>query len=55
MKYIYIVTVSYRSGHIMSCLSFRDESKARDHYTDMIVKYPRCKVELTAMRDYENI
>ena len=55
MKHIYTVTVYHRGGHPMSILSFRDEREARDHYTDMLVKYPRCKVELTSMRDYEKI
>lgn len=29
----------------VSSLTFRDEKKARDHFTDMLVKYPDCNVE----------
>lgn len=55
MKHIYLVTIYTPGGHPVSSLSFRDEKKARNYYTDMLVKYPRCKIELTAMRDYENL
>ena len=38
-------TVSiYFPGRISS-LSFRDEKKARDYYTDMLLKYPNYNVE----------
>ena len=30
----------------VSSLSFNDEKKARDYFTDMLVKYPNYKVEL---------
>ena len=46
MKSEYLVVVSNAIGHILSCLNFKDERKARDYYTDMLVKYPNCKVEL---------
>lgn len=46
MKHIYTVTVYHRGGHPMSILSFRDEKKARDHYTDMLMMYPTYNVEL---------
>lgn len=45
MKSECLVVVSNARGYIISCLSFKDERKARDHYTDMLVKYPDCKVE----------
>lgn len=36
----------YQGGDYISSLSFRDEKKARDHFTDMLIKYPIYKVEL---------
>ena len=42
----YSVIVTSGKGYILSFLSFKDERKARDHYTDMLVKYPDYKVEL---------
>lgn len=33
-------------GAFVSSLTFKDERKARDYYTDMLVKYPNAKVEL---------
>lgn len=41
----YSVIVTNGRGFILSCLSFKDERQARDHYTDMLVKYTDCKVE----------
>lgn len=37
----------YQGGDRLSSLTFRDERKARDHYTDMLLKYPKYNVELT--------
>lgn len=45
MRQEYIVVLSNASVRILSCLSFKDEMKARDYYTDMLVQYPNCKVE----------
>lgn len=49
----YTVTVTcpgrgkYMGGaYTISSLSFYDEKKARDHHTDMLVRYPDCNVEL---------
>lgn len=36
----------YQGGDRLSSLTFRDERKARDYYTDMLLKYPNAKVEL---------
>ena len=37
----------YSGGsYTVSSLSFNDEKKARDHYTDMLLKYPNYNVEL---------
>jgi len=41
----YTVTVSTSKGYMFSCLTFTDEKKARDHYTDMLLKYPNYNVE----------
>ena len=41
----YTVTVSTRKGYMFSCLTFNDKDKARDHYTDMLVRYPNAHVE----------
>lgn len=35
-----------RGGAYVSSLTFKDERKARDYYTDMLLKYPNAKVEL---------
>ena len=52
-SYTYTVTITkpgrgkYMGGdYVVSSLSFRDEKKARDHYTDMLLKYPNYNVEL---------
>ena len=49
----YTVTVTYPGrgkymggDYTISSLSFKDEKKARDHYTDMLLKYPNYNVEL---------
>lgn len=36
----------YTGGAYVSSLTFKDERKARDYYTDMLLKYPNAKVEL---------
>lgn len=36
----------YQGGDKVSSLTFRDEKKARDYYTDMLLKYPDYNVEL---------
>ncbi len=36
----------YTGGAFVSSLTFKDERKARDYYTDMLLKYPNAKVEL---------
>lgn len=48
----YTVTVTcpgrgkYMGGdYTISSLSFKDEKKARDYYTDMLLKYPNYNVE----------
>ena len=46
MTYTVIVTRRTRFGdYSVSSLTFTDERKARDHYTDMLLKYPNCNVE----------
>lgn len=35
----------YQGGDKVSSLTFRDECKARDYYTDMLLKYPKYNVE----------
>lgn len=35
----------YQGGDKVSSQTFKDERKARDHYTDMLVKYPNYNVE----------
>lgn len=48
----YIVSVyypgrgRYQGGDKVSSQTFTDEKKARDHYTDMLLKYPKYNVEL---------
>lgn len=49
----YTVTVTrpgrgkYMVGdYTISSLSFKDEKKARDYYTDMLLKYPNYNIEL---------
>ena len=37
----------YQGGDRVSSLTFRDERKAHDYYTDMLLKYPKYNVELT--------
>lgn len=48
---MYSVTVSrpgrggYQGGeYVLSFLRFRDERKARDYYTDCLIKYPKWDV-----------
>ena len=36
----------YQGGDKVSSLTFRDERKARDSSTDMLLKYPNYNVEL---------
>lgn len=37
----------YMGGdYTISSLTFKDERKARDYYTDMLLKYPNYNVEL---------
>lgn len=50
MTYTVVVTRpgfgKYTGGdYRVSSLTFTDEKKARDHYTDMLMMYPRYKVE----------
>ena len=46
MSYTVIVTKRTRGGdYAVSSLTFRDERKARDHYAEMLVRYPNCNVE----------
>ena len=33
------------SDYSVSSLTFTDERKARDHYAEMLVRYPNCNVE----------
>ena len=35
----------YQGGDKVSSLTFRDKRKARDYYTDMLLKYPEYNVE----------
>lgn len=48
---MYTVTIyllgkgKYQGGDYLRSLTFKDEKKARDYYTDMLLKYPNCKVE----------
>lgn len=35
----------YSGGDKVSSLTFEDEKKARDYYTDMLLKYPTYNVE----------
>ena len=35
----------YQGGDHISSLTFRNERKARDYYTDMLLRYPDCNVE----------
>jgi len=48
----YIVTVSrpgfgrFTGGTYDQSTTFRDEKKARDHYTDMLLRYPDYKVTI---------
>lgn len=37
----------FRGGYYPKSETFTDEKKARDHYTDMLLKYPKYNVELT--------
>ena len=41
----------YQGGDYVSSLTFRDERKARDYYTDMLLKYPNYNVELLEGED----
>ena len=50
MTYTVLVTCHGRGKYMggdytISSLTFRDEKKARDHYTDMLLKYPNYNVE----------
>ncbi len=55
----YTVTVYYpgkgrfQGGYMVSSLTFRDEKKARDHYTDMLLRYPNYNVELNKTQTNE--
>lgn len=35
----------YQGGDKVSSLTFKDENKARDYYTDLLLKYPNYNVE----------
>ena len=35
----------YSGGDKVSSLTFKDEKKARDYYTDMLLRYPNYNVE----------
>ena len=35
----------YQGGNQVSSLTFHDERKTRDYYTDMLLKYPNYNVE----------
>ena len=35
----------YSGGDQVSSLTFTNETKARDHYTDMLLRYPNYNVE----------
>ena len=37
----------YEGGNYLSIQRFKDERKARDYYTDMLLKYPKYNVGLT--------
>lgn len=37
----------YQGGDKVSSLTFNNEKKARDHYTDMLLRYLNYNVELT--------
>ena len=43
----FTVTIYYpcQGNYVLSSLTFRDEKKARDYYTDMLLKYPNYNVE----------
>ena len=46
MSYTVIVNKRTRFGdYAVSSLTFTDERKARDHYAEMLVRYPNCNVE----------
>lgn len=36
----------YRGGDYIDMVKFRDYKKARNHYIDMLVKYPDCEVKI---------
>ena len=36
----------YQGGDKVSSLTFKDERKARDYYTDTLLRYPNYNVEL---------
>lgn len=37
--------------YTVSSLTFKDERKARDHYTDMLLQYPDYNVELIKSKE----
>lgn len=41
----------YQGGDKVSSLTFKDEHKARDYYTDMLLRYPNYNVELLSSKD----
>ena len=58
MKFTVVITRPahgrYTGGdYTVSSLTFRDERKARDYYTDMLLKYPNYNVELIKPKDNE--
>lgn len=48
-KLTYLVSIRY--GHKYHSELFYDEKKARDYYTDMLVRYPDADVELISGRN----
>ena len=36
----------YQGGSFVTSQTFNDWNKAKDYYTDMLVKYPDCEVNL---------
>lgn len=43
--------VSVRHNLVARVESFKDEKKARDYYTDMLVRYPNAEVEFIKGRN----
>ena len=42
-----MVSVTNRIGIILEVRYFQEKEKARDYYTDMLVKYPNATVEIS--------